>query len=542
MPKRDVRKRLIAFYTIFLTLMLLLSARLAYIQIWGHEELSAAAARQHRVRIEGADARGIIYDRNRVPLTGNNQEYVYIISSRTIAERGTATLERFGARRISNRSRGHEVFTFSAFNPIAHEILRNEYNAFVMKAERRHDNNQVAVHIVGHLRELEGTGASGVELAFNDVLAERTRRIYATADALGRIIPGIGLSSNIENANIGIVTTLDVSLQREVERILAEEVRNGAIVVLESRTGQVLASASTPTFNPNRIRDYIDSDAGELVNKAMQGEYPPGSIFKIIVAAAALEYNVVGASGNRISLNSTFLCTGFEELHGIRIRCLTGGADGHGEITLEDAFAKSCNSAFIQLGRLTGGRDLLRMCRKFGLGEIALDGAVNERAGNLTRVEDTSGAGIGNLSIGQGCLLITPIQAARMTNIIANRGMDTGVTLLMDTEQTEQRVISRQTAEAIEQMMKTTMVSGTGNNITTSAISGGKTGSAEASLNGRPVVHAWFTGYFPVGSSPEYTIAVFVEDGRSGRGAAVPLFKRVEEYLANRTKTFGQQN
>ncbi|MCL2436573.1 MAG: hypothetical protein FWD00_00895, partial [Clostridiales bacterium] len=67
-------------------------------------------------------------------------------------------------------------------------------------------------------------------------------------------------------------------------------------------------------------------------------------------------------------------------------------------------------------------------------------------------------------------------------------------------------------------------------------------GSAEASLNGRPVVHAWFTGYFPVGSSPEYTIAVFVEDGRSGRGAAVPLFKRVEEYLANRTKTFGQQN
>jgi peptidoglycan glycosyltransferase/penicillin-binding protein 2 len=531
MPKRNIRRRLISFNIFFLVLMLILSARLAYIQISGHEELSEAAARQQRVRIEGADARGIIYDRNMAPLTGNNQDYVYIINRKTIEERGRQAIERYNARRISNSSREYEVYTFSEFNIIADEILRNEYNAYVMRAERRYDDNQIAAHIVGYVKELEGSGASGVELAFNDVLSERRRQIYASADALGKIIPGIGLSSNVENGNIGIVTTLEINLQREVERILEECEKNGAIVVLDSQTGQVLAASSTPAFNPNRIKDYINSENAELVNKVTQGEYPPGSIFKIIVAAAALEYKVKGASGNTITLNSRFLCEGSEELHGIQIRCFTGGEAGHGEITLIDAFAKSCNSAFIQLGELTGGKEILQMCKALGLGEIALGDIGNEKAGNLMREPDTAGAGIGNLSIGQGSMLITPVQAARMTNIIANKGVDKGVALLMETDKTEKRAVSRATAELIEQMMIRTMTHGTGNNITTSAISAGKTGSAESSMDGVRAVHGWFTGYFPAGSRPEYTIAVFVEDGRSGRGAALPLFKSVEEYL-----------
>jgi len=119
-------------------------------------------------------------------------------------------------------------------------------------------------------------------------------------------------------------------------------------------------------------------------------------------------------------------------------------------------------------------------------------------------------------------------------------GIDKGAALLMGTEKTEKRVISRQTAELIERMMIRTMTHGTGNNITTSAVSAGKTGSAESSADGLSVVHGWFVGYFPAHSSPEYTIAVFVEDGRSGRGSALPLFKSVEEYL-EQTKTLGMR-
>jgi len=95
MPKRNLRRRIISFSIFFLVILLALSARLAYIQISGHEELSAAAARQQRVRIEGADARGIIYDRNMIPLTGSNKDYVYIINKKIIDEKGRKTLERY---------------------------------------------------------------------------------------------------------------------------------------------------------------------------------------------------------------------------------------------------------------------------------------------------------------------------------------------------------------------------------------------------------------------------------------------------------------
>jgi len=530
MVKKNVKRRLYCFNLFFLLIIALLSARLAYIQIKGHEELSATALKQQRIRIEGADARGVIYDRNRIPLTGTNKDYVYIIDRKVIQQNGTKTLEDYGARKISNYSQDYVVYTFSEFNSKADEVLRKEYKAYVMEAERRYNNDQVAAHLLGYVKELDGSGASGVELAFNDVLSERKRYLYASADAKGKIIPGIGLSSNIENGATGVVTTLDIKLQEEIERILNENELNGAIVVLESKTGQILAASSTPAFNPNRVKDYIGSSNGELVNKVIQGEYPPGSIFKIIVAVAALENGTLDANGKAITLDSKFLCKGSQELYGINIKCSTGGANGHGEITLKDAFAKSCNSAFIQLGQLTGGKNILKTAEDFGLGEPTLSDIVNEKKGHLTEEADTAFAGIGNLSIGQGSLLVTPIQIARMTNIIANMGVNKGVCLLKDTEKMEEYIISAHTARKLNEMMIATMEYGTGDNITTSAIVAGKTGSAEAYSRGEKVVHGWFTGFFPA-EDPKYTITVFVENGRSGRLSAVPIFEKIEKYL-----------
>ncbi|MDF3003443.1 MAG: peptidoglycan glycosyltransferase, partial [Bacillota bacterium] len=276
----------------------------------------------------------------------------------------------------------------------------------------------------------------------------------------------------------------------------------------------------------------LDSSNEEFRNKVTQSLYPPGSIFKIIVAAAALESGVV-------TEDSQFFCKGYEEINGIRINC--SKEEGHGEINLRDAFAKSCNSAFIQIGQMTGAESIIEMAKAFGIGEKAFQDYVEEKTGTLPGEYDIQGAGIGNLSIGQGKLLITPAQATRVTSIIAAGGIDHGLSLIRGTTENgkttyekkrpSKRVLSKQTADFIAEMMVDTVNYGTANNLTGAGIAiAGKTGSAEAASHGRMVVHGWFTGFFPV-DDPEYVITVFVESGGSGRASAVPLFRQMAEYL-----------
>lgn len=128
--------------------------------------------------------------------------------------------------------------------------------------------------------------------------------------------------------------------------------------------------------------------------------------------------------------NTMFHCTGKEKLSGIEIGCSTGGKDGHGDISLEQAFAYSCNCAFIQLGKLTGSENIIDMAEKLGLGEAPISDLPSVRRGNVTTLENAVGDGIGNLSIGQGEMLVTPLQVARLTNIIARRGNDVELSLI----------------------------------------------------------------------------------------------------------------
>jgi len=511
----------------------------------GHEELAEAAARQQRVRIEGADSRGIIYDRNGQPLTGVNREYVYIINKSKATDKALAMIEDMGGRRLSNYNDRYYVYTVSSYDNDATKNLQAECGAYVMEAERRYENEQTAVHLIGYVNQKDAVGVSGIELMFDEQLSQRNKNLYALADNKGNLLAGSGLYKVAADSgnDIGITTTLDGQLQKQVEEIIEKSPYNGGVVVLERKSGEILAAASTPVFNPNVVKDYIDSNDNELMNKVTQGEYPPGSIFKIVVATAALEYGVNDEQGNRITLSSKFTCAGAETLYGISIGCSTGGESGHGEITLKDAFAKSCNCAFIQLGQLVGGENILQMSENMGLGTSPSADIPNAKSGNLTALEDTEWAGIGNLSIGQGELLSTPLQIARLTNIIANGGIDTGVYLIRQTSESietigwqekypqweieqEKRIISQETVSKLTEMMVAVMEYGTGNNMGADIATAGKTGSAEVEYAKGKVVHGWFTGFFPA-DDPRYTISVFMEDGRSGKTSAVPVFEEI---------------
>lgn len=526
-----MKRRLYAIGVCFTLVLLLLSARLTQIQILESERYASVNAKQ-RIILDGEDTRGTILDRHGKRLTGANEDYIYIIKKEKLNVTAARILELVGAKKVDNESKRYFVYRSSIFNEDATYVLKRDYDAFVIKGSTRYEEAQPAVHFVGYINEKDGTGASGIEKEFNDILSKKQKVVYASVDGKGMIIPGLGISSTVENPDCSVITTLDLDIQKKAEQVLADSGRSGTIIVLDARTGEVLAGASAPAYDPTKIAKYLNSNNEEFINKATQNLYPPGSIFKIIVAAAALENSVVTG-------DSIFVCKGFEEINGIRIRC--SKEEGHGEIDFRDAFAKSCNSAFIQIGMLTGGEKILEMAKAFGVGEKAFQSGIDEKKGLLPGSLDIQGAGIGNLSIGQGKLLVTPAQAARITDIIATGGIDNGLSLIKGTTEggkttyyknnKSRRVISRTTAETIKQLMVDTVDYGTASNLSDSDITiAGKTGSAEASHHGEKVVHGWFTGFFPA-EDPQYVITVFVESGGSGRGSAVPLFHQMVEYL-----------
>ena len=146
-------------------------------------------------------------------------------------------------------------------------------------------------------------------------------------------------------------------------------------------------------------------------------------------------------------------------------------------------------------------------------------------------VKESEGAAIANLSIGQGENLVTPIQVAAMTSIVANQGKNAGVKITVTEKSDEAECISPETADVLQEMMKATMVSGTGSSLELQVSAGAKTGSAESMQGGQEVIHGWITGYVPA-ENPQYVITAFVENGRSGRAAAGPIFSEIAEYIA----------
>lgn len=541
-----MRKRLLFLGVCVCLIFGALLTRLVFIQIIDTQKYASVTATQQRIRLDGTNNRGAIYDRNRVPITGDAQEYVYIIPKNKMDSKVESIFQSINGRKVVNQNNRYVVYSSETFSNDVAYVLKRDYSAFMIKAERRYAKNQPAVHMIGYINEIDGKGACGLEKDYNDDLSKKQKIVYASADARGMIIPGQGITTKEENSDSGIVTTLDISIQKKVEDVLESSGYHGAIVVLDSMSGDILASASAPSYNPYDVKNYLNSANREFINKATQSMYPPGSTFKIIVAAAALEKGIV-------TPDTKFVCKGYEDINGVRIKC--SKEEGHGEITFREAFAKSCNSAFIQLGAKTGAEDILRMAKKFGLGDKVIPGISSESKGNLSTLWDSQGAGIGNLSIGQGTLLATPVQIAKVTNIIANGGLDKGVNLMKGvtsdgiskeiktSEPT--RIISENTCNTIRDLMAEVVNSGTANNLDVRYYNlksgskkgekikiAGKTGSAQANDKGNEIVHGWFTGFLPV-DNPKYVITVFVENGGSGRGAAIPLFQRVAQSLYN---------
>ena len=520
---------------VFMILILALICRLAYIQLAGGEELSEATRMQSLISLEGINTRGIIYDRNGAALVADKKRFIYIIKESNFDIQTGKLLKEMGAKQVSSDNKGYYVYSSEDYDKNKGKKLIREHQAYILQASARYSDDQTAVHLIGYVNKKDSSGAAGLELMYDDQLSVLNRHIYAVADVNGNILPGRGLlitSDEKKDSYVkeGIRTTVDKNLQQAVEGIIGREKDDCAVVVLDSKTGGIAAMACTPKFNPNNIDKYINGETDELLNKAAQGQYAPGSIFKIVVAAAALEENV--------DVNKSFVCNSSASVGNLKIGCETGGEAGHGAITFREAFADSCNSFFVQLGQEIGAEEILDMAEKFHLGEKALKKYPQQAKGHLMTEKESYGAAIGNLSIGQGELLVTPMQVARMTNIIASGGVDRGLHILMDDalkKNTEEQVISKATADTVGEMMADVTKMGTGKSLQLTTEDGSpktaiKTGTAEYGEKDERKTHGWITGYAPC-DDPEYVVTVFVEGGESGSGTAGPVYKKILRYL-----------
>ncbi|MFZ5823343.1 MAG: peptidoglycan D,D-transpeptidase FtsI family protein [Bacillota bacterium] len=399
---------------------------------------------------------------------------------------------------------------------------------------RRYGAESLARHLVGYASE-QG-GQQGLERAYEgELVGDRVPYLVATFDGRDRpLFPIRRMLPETGKEPYDLFTTLDARMQRVVEQEMdaGGAMLRGAVVVMEARSGEVLALASRPNFNQMRISG--DERDSPLVNRALLA-YEPGSVFKSLVAAAALEEG-------KVSLDESFDCQGHYELGGLTFGDANG--EGHGSITFREAVARSCNITFIQVGyERLGAAKLLEAARRFGLGSpTGIYPGADESAGRLPPL--AYGGDVAQFSFGQGGLMVTPVQVARAYAAIANGGIlppvrvvtaakkPSGVVMARPETGQARRVISRETARELQEALQG-VTDPTGRGTGRAAWvegqgSAGKTGSAETVHDGRPVTHAWFAGWTPV-ESPRYVIVVLVEDGKSGGLAAAPLFRRIAE-------------
>ncbi len=577
-----------------LALLSALVGRMYYLQVIESARY-ATLAEENRINLRLlAPPRGRIVDRFGVPLAVNRQNYRVVLISED-ARDVDETLGLLGAiipigdgekRRILRevrRRRGFVPVTVRE-NLNWEEVARIEVNTpdlpgvmIDVGQSRDYPHGGDTAHVLGYvaavseaeigrdpLLELPGfrIGKAGIEKVYDLALRGTGGSSQVEVNAIGRVIRELRRREGQPGAEVTL--TIDLELQKMVVRRLAGE--SGAVVVMDVHTGDVLAMASTPSFDPNGFnkglsaeewRGLVSNPRAPLTNKAIRGQYAPGSTFKIVVALAALE---TGA----ITPETTFFCPGFLKLGNATFHCWKRG--GHGTVDLAKGITESCDVYFYETARRTGIDPIAAMARRLGFGRrLGLDlpgeqpGLVPTRNWKLAtkgvpwQKGETVIAGIG-----QGYILATPLQLAVMTARLVNGGFAVTPHLTRDAvtpdgttpranNQPKSLGVAAAYLKTVREATTAAVNSGKGTaykaRITDAGFEmGGKTGTVQvrritkaerdAGLRknkDRPWKdrdHAVFVGYAPV-HAPRYAVAVLVEHGGGGSTTAAPIARDV---------------
>lgn len=392
---------------------------------------------------------------------------------------------------------------------------------------RSYPYENVFAHVVGYA----GRGVSGLEQSMNSQL------LSSHANLVEQVENGI---TNEKNIGDNIITTLDVNLQQAAYDALGSYA--GAVVVLEPDTGKILAMVSKYDFNPNTIvEDWEaineDASSSRLLNRATQGQYPPGSTFKIITALAYYREH-----GNFDGFQ--FDCVGEVENGGYTIHCYHNSV--HGSEDFATAFAKSCNSAFAQIG-VDLNRGEYRNTVEDMLFNQSLPIPMEYRKSIFSLEANSADALTMQTAIGQGETLTSPMHMAMIVSAIANGGtlMEphlvqeiqsyTGTTVKSYMPKSYEKIMTPAEADALSGLMENVVNTGTASSLSERSYTvAGKTGTAEHGDTSSTTPHAWFVGFSNV-EDPDIVVSVIAEESGAGSEIAVPIAGKIfEAYYANR--------
>lgn len=382
---------------------------------------------------------------------------------------------------------------------------------------RRYPDGRPYAHVLGY--RSQQYGLTGIEARFNAALVGAGAR-----DAWTQLLDVFGRPPQGND----VVLTIDADVQQAAVKALGG--RRGAVVVVDPPTGALIALASVPDFAPDAVDtqwSQLTQDASApLLARATQGQYPPGSAFKPITLAA-------GLGSGRVTDATSFECAGSISVAGATISDFEGKAHGH--VALPEAFVRSCNVSFVQVGLQTGADAIVATARAFGLGR-APRFELPAAAGHLPDPRRLGLRGLAQISFGQGELLVTPLQIAFLAAAVANSGVAMDPMLATQVRAPDGHIVtsvephgSRQAIPAtlathLAQYMLGVVQSGTGAAAQIPGIPvAGKTGTAE-NPHGR--THAWFIGFAPVGR-PTVAVAVVLENAGVGGEVAAPAARGV---------------
>ena len=533
--------------------MLIVCFRLIHLQFSQHEGLANRARQQQQNTVETSPQRGELLDRQERQLARSVQTVSLFLDPDGIDD---ATLDR-NAQQIAQSLGLKSAELAKQFREAHAEKKRFVWIARRLDADlgtkivalnlpgihaqlepkRYYPNGSLAAHILGYVG-LDGQGLGGVEQFYNKKIAGEAGRLFLEKDANGKSYESYEIASKPGQS---VVLTIDQSIQYQAEQALQAAVqrsraKSGTVIVLDPRNGEILALANAPTFDPNRV---ADAKAETRSNWALQNIYEPGSTFKIVAFAAALEKKLARID-ERIDCQM-----GAITVAGRVVR----DHSAFGTLTIPEALAKSSNVAAIKLGIRVGDPTMYDYIKRFGFGSRTGIELPGETAGLLRKVERWQPSSIGSIAIGQE-IGVTPVQMVAAFGALANDGVritphlirevrNAEGTVVYRAQPEERRVINAETAIALRGMLEGVTLRGTAKAAQLDGYSAaGKTGTAQKI---DPKTRAYsatkhvasFVGFAPV-SNPQVAIIVVVDEPAGayhGGDVAAPIFREVAELI-----------
>ena len=533
--------------------MLVVCARLIHLQFSQHETLADRARQQQQNSFETAPQRGELLDRQGRQLARSIQTVSLFLDpdgldAATLDRNAKQLAQSLGLKYAELAKEFREAHARKKrFVWIARRLDADHANKIVamnlpgiqprLEPKRYYPNGPLASHILGYVG-LDGIGLGGVEQFYNAKISGEPGKLFLEKDAKGKSYESYEIASKPGQT---VVLTIDQTIQYQAEQALLAAVhrsraKSGTVIVLDPRSGEILALANAPTFDPNKV---AETKAETRSNWALQNIYEPGSTFKIVAFSAALEKQLARVD-DRIDCQMGAITVAGRVIH-----------DHHpfGTLTIKEALEKSSNVAAIKLGLRVGDPAMYDYMKRYGFGSRTGIELPGETAGLLRKVERWQASSIGSIAIGQE-VGVTPVQMVAAFGALANDGVRIAPHLIREVRnaagevvyraQPEQRrVVSAETAIAVRGMLEGVTLNGTAKQAQLDGYSAaGKTGTAQKI---DPKTRAYsatkfvgsFVGFAPV-SNPQVVIIVVIDEPAGayhGGDVAAPIFREVAEQV-----------